>query len=318
MSNHAMASTILKSNPEQSGQALAASMTRAASKHSYFTVRCLVDRDRVPDAYRAYAYFRWVDDCLDQDGMERPDAVAFANRQQRLLDCGYRGHWPDVLSSEERMLMYLVKGDRELNSGLQAYLRHMMAVMVFDAGRRGRLISQTELEEYARLLATAVTSALHHFIGHDDPSPRDETRYLAATAAHITHMLRDTVEDAAAGYYNIPGEYLHAHRIGPQDVDSPPYRAWVESRVRLARRYFGLGQGYLARVRNLRCRVAGYLYMARFETVLDAIERDGYRLRAAYPECKTLRAGLSMGWSMFPRVLAGDGRAPVSHPLPAR
>jgi len=32
-------------------------------------------------------------------------------------------------------------------------------------------------------------------------------RYLAVTGAHITHMLRDAVEDAEAGYYNIPARW---------------------------------------------------------------------------------------------------------------
>ena len=43
----------------------AASITKAASKQTYYTIRFLVDRDRVDDAYRAYGYFRWVDDVLD-------------------------------------------------------------------------------------------------------------------------------------------------------------------------------------------------------------------------------------------------------------
>ncbi len=318
MFNYAIVSTALKSGREPSGQTLAASMTRAASKQTYYTVRFLVDRDRVPEAYRAYAYFRWVDDCLDQEGLERSAGIAFINRQQQLLDCGYRDHWPDDLSLEERMLRHLVKGDREMNSGLQAYLRHMMVVMAFDARRRGRLISQTELDEYTHLLARAVTEALHYFIGHCCAPPHNEARYLAATAAHITHMLRDTMEDAAVGYYNIPREYLQTQQIGPQDVDSKPYRAWVQSRVHLARRYFKLGQDYLAQVQNLRCRLAGYLYMARFETALDAIERDGYHLRPAYPEGKTIRTGISIGWSVFGKALTRDRQQPVARPLPAR
>jgi phytoene/squalene synthetase len=318
MSNYAAVSPGLKPGREQSSQTLAASITRAASKQTYYIVRFLVDRDRVPDAYRAYAYFRWVDDCLDQEGTERSEAIAFVNRQQKLLDCGYRDEWPDGLSVEEQMLMHLVKGDRQMNGGLQAYLRNMMAVMAFDASRRGRLISQYELDEYAHLLARAVTEALHYFIGYDCPPPQNEARYLAATAAHITHMLRDTIEDAAVGYYNIPREYLHAHQIGPQDVDSKPYRAWVQSRVQLARRYLKMGQGYLAQVQNLRCRMAGYLYIARFETVLDAIERDGYRLRAAYPECKTIRAGIRIGWSTFSKALTRSRQEPLSRPLLAR
>jgi hypothetical protein len=86
----------------------------------------------------------------------------------------------------------------------------------------------------------------------------------------------------------------------------------------LARRYFKTGQDYLAQVPNLRCRLAGYLYMARFETVLDAIERDGYQLRPAYPGDKTLWAGISMGWVILSKALARGHQAPVSRPLPAR
>jgi phytoene/squalene synthetase len=106
------------------------------------------------------------------------------------------------------------------------------------------------------------------------------------TGAHITHLLRDTVEDTAAGFYNIPQEYLDRHGIAPTDVAHEAFRAWVKNRVQLARRCFATGRAYMARVENFRCRVAGYAYIGRFELILDAIERDNYRLRPAYPERK--------------------------------
>lgn len=37
---------------------LSAAITQTASKQTYYTIRFLMDRDRVKDAYRAYAYFR--------------------------------------------------------------------------------------------------------------------------------------------------------------------------------------------------------------------------------------------------------------------
>ena len=43
----------------------AAEITYAASKQTYYTSNFLVDRDLTDDAYRTYAYFRWVDDILD-------------------------------------------------------------------------------------------------------------------------------------------------------------------------------------------------------------------------------------------------------------
>lgn len=197
------------------------------------------------------------------------------------------------------MLVSLVEGDREPDSGLQSYIRHMIWVMAFDAERGGRLISSGELERYAHSLSVAVTEALHYFIGHDSASPHGPARYLAAEGAHITHMLRDAVEDNDLGYFNIPREYLQANGISPLDTSSNAYRSWVKGRVNLARSYFQTGRVYLSQVQSLRCRLAGYAYIARFETVLDWIERDGYELRREYREAKGSAAGAQMGISIL-------------------
>jgi hypothetical protein len=162
----------------------------------------------------------------------------------------------------------------------------MMAVMAFDADRRGQLVSQRELNEYTHWLAVAVTEALHYFIGHNCASPQGEMRYVAVTGAHITHMLRDAVQDAQVGYYNIPREVVAANRIAPWDVESNAYRDWVKQSVRKARACFRAGRDYLAQVENLRCRIAGYAYIRCFEVTLDCIEREDYYLRAEYPEHK--------------------------------
>jgi phytoene/squalene synthetase len=301
-----------------SNQTLAASLTRTASTQTYYTIRFLVDRNLVPDAFRAYAYFRWVDDTLDQAGKRLMERIAFANRQAIILDRCYRGDLPNNLTVEERMLADLIQNDRGKTSGLQSYIRNMMAVMVFDADRRDRLISQNELADYTGWLATSVTEALHYFIGHGSNSPQSEARYLAATAAHITHMLRDTFEDTSTGYFNIPREVLEVHGIAPQDITSDPYRAWVRSRVRLAREYFQAGKGYLGQVENRRCRLAGYAYIARFEWVLDAIERDNYVLRPEYAERKSMASGVRMARTTI--LLAANCRrqGSVNWPLTAR
>jgi len=269
-------------------------MTRAASVQTYYTIRYLADRDRVDDACRAYAYFRWVDDRIDEGGDSTAERAAFLRRQQVLLDAGYRGRMPDDLCTEERLLAELVVGDVESDSGLRAYLDNMMAVMAFDLERRGRLISAAELERYTDLLATAVSEALFHFIGHDTPPPL-EGRATAVRGAHVIHMLRDLIEDCVGGYYNVPAELLAAHGIGVGDYDHPVLRAWVAERVALARDCFHEGRAFITRVPSVRCRLAGRAYIARFEYVAGLIERDGYRLRAAYPERKSARAALWMG-----------------------
>jgi phytoene/squalene synthetase len=293
----------------------ASAITKAASKQTYYTIRFLVDRERVEDAYRAYGYFRWVDDVLDAESGSSRERSDFVNRQKSLLEKCYWGEPPRDVNVEEKMLVDLIRGNAEKNSGLQFYLRNMMLVMDFDARRRGRLISQVELNEYTRWLASAVTEAMHYFIGHSGFAPRDETRYLAVSAAHITHMLRDTLDDVQTGYYNIPREVLEANHIGPQDVHSDAYHAWVKSRVQLAREYFQAGRGYLARVENPRCRLAGFAYTARFEWLLDTIEREGYSLRPQYSERRSIGTGLRLSWLALSSMINLRGAATLPRPI---
>jgi phytoene/squalene synthetase len=293
----------------------AESITQSASKQTYYTIRLLVDRERVADAYRAYAYFRWVDDTLDEGSVSASKRLAFLDRQKSLLGKCYQGDFPLSATVEENMMIELVKNDHNKNSGLQYYLCNMMQVMDFDAKRRGKLISQAELNEYTHWLATAVTEAMHYFIGYSSCSPRDETRYLAVTGAHIAHMLRDTFDDIEAGYYNIPREVLEANNIGPYDAHSTAYRAWVKSRLYLARRCFEAGRDYLARVGEPRCQLAGMAYTARFEWVLDAIEREDYCLRPDYSERKSFGAGVRMGLSILSSVLHARRTRSVPQPV---
>jgi phytoene/squalene synthetase len=170
----------------------------------------------------------------------------------------------------------------------------MMEVMDFDARRRGRLISYNELNDYTDSLAVAVTEFLHHFYGHGEYAPHDDTRYLAVSAAHITHMLRDTYDDVLTGYFNIPCEVLEDENITELDIRSDAYRAWVKDRVRLARKYFKAGKQYFARVQNLRCQLASFGYIARFEWMLDTIERENFMLRPRYSDRKSAKTGLEM------------------------
>jgi phytoene/squalene synthetase len=299
---------------------LAQSITWVGSKQTYYTARLMVDRDLVDDFYRAYAYFRWVDDIVDapapvdaaapveasasveaaasRDVASQSDDehISFIRRQRELIDRLYRNDRPDDLTPEEEMVADLISHDRGENSGLQSFIRNMFALIEFDAYRRGRLISQEELTWYSDCLSKSVTDGIQYFVGNGHPYPASDDRYLATIAAHIAHLLRDTSLDTADGFINIPREYLEAHSIGPKDLDSPAYQAWVRNRVELARGDFCEGKRYLDELDVLRCKIVGYWYCARFEGVLDTIERDGYTLRAAYSERRKLSTWLKIAW----------------------
>ena len=282
---------------------LAAAITKVASKQTYYTIRFLVDRPLVDDAYRAYAYFRWVDDVVDEvtstgwdaGDTERLVRSRFLERQKNLLEACLNYEEPENIDPHEAMLVDLVRHADRADPRLVAYLRHMMLVMEFDVGRRGRLITSQELDDYTRWLAIAVSEGMHYFIGNGAPAPQDETRYLAVSGAHIVHMLRDTYADLRAGYFNAPREVLEAASIGPGDVRCDAYRAWVRERVQLARAYFEAGQSYFAHVQSRRHRLAGIAYMARFEWLIEALERNGFTLQAEYAQQRSVTTGLRMG-----------------------
>ncbi|HET7473223.1 MAG TPA: squalene/phytoene synthase family protein [Candidatus Limnocylindrales bacterium] len=306
---------------------LASAITKAASTQTWLTIRLLVDRARVEDAYRAYAYYRWVDDVLDavtttgwahaED--ERRVRARFLDRQKALLAASLDGVLPADVDPHERLLVDLVRRRDAADGGLESYLRTMMRVMEFDVGRRGRLVSRQELDEYTRWLAIAVTDAMHHFVGHDDPTPADDRRYLAVTGAHIVHMLRDTFADLEAGYFNVPREVLEAASIGPRDVQCDAYRAWVRDRAQQARVALDGGRAFYARIPSARHRLAGLAYIARFERVLDRIERDEFRIRREYSERRRLSAAVSMAGSVALALLPRPHPRDAARPLePAR
>jgi phytoene/squalene synthetase len=266
------------------------------------TARLLVDRDLVDDCCRAYGYFRWADDVVDaptsadESSRTKEERIAFIRRQRGLIDSLYRSERPSDLAPEEEIIADLISHDRGESSGLKSFILNFLAIIEFDAERRGRLVSEHELAWYSDHLGKAVTDAIQYFVGNGHPYPAADNRYLAATAAHITHMLRDIAEDTAEGYVNIPHEYLDAHAISPEDVGSPLFRAWVRQRVKLARQFLRDGKQYIDLLDVLRCKIAAYWYCARFEGVLDTIERDDYHLRDRYNERDRFSTWLRMAW----------------------
>ena len=281
---------------------LARAITRNGSKQSYFIASLLADKDLKDDCLRAYAYFRWADDVIDVSATSTDDRLAFIKRQKQLIDCLYEGERPDALQPEEEMIADLIAHDRGEYSGLQSFIRNFITVLEFDASRRGRLISQSKLTWYSQCLGKAVTDAIQYFIGNDHIYVSNENRYLAATAAHITHMLRDTAEDLPDGFINVPSEWLadngfdyEASDFDQSIMNDPAFQIWVRGQVELARGYFQAGKLHLDRLPILRCKIAAYWYCARFECVLDAIERDEYVLRSEYRERSSLSTKLKMG-----------------------
>lgn len=285
-------------------RALARSITRASSRQSYFTIHYLADRGLADDGYRAYAYFRWVDDIVDRVLSTRQARLDFIASQKLLIARAFAGQDLTPGGPEEEIVVDLIAGRKTDHDGLRSYLTNIMAVMEFDAGRRGRLIDSAELQAYTTRLACGVMDALDYFIDHGHPFPASPQRDLAVAAAHVVHMLRDTVEDVEAGYFNVPREILESAGISAYDVHAPAYRAWVRQRLDLAGAWFRTGKRYIGALGSFRSRLAGFGYCARFEATLYRIKRDRCILRDEYrsPRGLELAQGLP-DWRDWPTLI---------------
>ena len=160
--------------------ALAKSITRSGSVQTYFTARLMVDKDLVDDFFRAYAYFRWIDDVIDITAQTDHERAVFISKQKELIEGFYQKEGINTLAPEEEMLRDLIGNDRAENSGLQSFIRNMFAIIEFDAHRKGRLISQNELDWYVNTLGKSVVDGIRAF--HDRASKYCINQYKAICA----------------------------------------------------------------------------------------------------------------------------------------
>lgn len=263
---------------------------------TYLIIRFLVDKNLVDDCYRAYAYFRWVDDVIDDSSTTNSERVAFIQRQRALVDGLYKNKSPECLLKQEELIVDLINNDRIENSGLRSFIENFLAIIEFDTQRRGHFVTQNELRLYSNRIGIAVTDAIQYFIKNGHPYPKHPNQYAAATAAHLTHILRDIHEDFAVGYINIPAEYMHKNNLNPEHLDDYALQNWVHAQVKAAREGFRLGKHYIDQLEVLHCKIAAHLFCDRFEVVLNSLERSDYSLHASLNERSKLPNWMGNMW----------------------
>lgn len=241
------------------------------------------------DAYKAYAYFRWLDDQIDKYITTKSKRLNFIKRQKRIIENAYNRLPQSDLRTEERIVVELIDSDNKPVSKLRSFIQNFFSIIEFDSYRKGKYISRKELDWYSRRLGIAVTDCIQHFIGHGANYSSSKYQYLAATGAHIIHMLRDYSEDIPEGFINIPKEYLDKYQVKINEFRHPAFKAWVKERIILAGRNFILGKKYIEQLPVLRCKIAAYLYCSRFEWLIDKIEKDNFILRETYKSNKLAR-----------------------------
>ena len=275
---------------------LAKEITKSGSKQTYYIAKLLVDKEFISDFFRAYAYFRWIDDIIDDESISRKECETFTKRQRGIIEGLYTGTTEKdlSLSIEETMLLHAVLNDSKKSNGLRSFIENMFAIIEFDAYRKYTTITSEKYNWYTKTLAQSVTDGLQYFIGNKITYPESNSRLSAALGSHIIHLLRDTFEDVATGFFNIPTDYCCKYNLDYNNLDLSACKDWVKSQVDIAKELFINGKKYIKTMNNKRCRIAALWYCARFEGVLNRIERDDYMLRKHYKERKSIKTYIKL------------------------
>lgn len=261
---------------------LAKKITRKSSLQTYLTIKLLVDRGMVDSAYKAYAYFRWLDDEIDANFGTFQERQRLIRRQKNIIASLYKGYTVADLTPEEEMIRDLINLDTQPKSKLRSYIFNFFSIIEFDAQRYNKTVSEKRLDWYSKTIGVAVTDCIQYFIGNKNNSSDSPNKYKAAIAAHIVHLLRDFKKDISTGFINIPREYLEKRGVNILDINDMKMTEWVRNRVSKARRYFTEGKNYIKKMSASRCKLAAKLYCLRFEPLLSIIEKDNYLLRQNY------------------------------------
>jgi len=262
-------------------KALVARATATTKRHNpsaYWLSNLLYDKGMTPIFCLIYAYFRWLDDYIDEPNTESFVCRQMVANQKELLVGAYCNPRMSVSSTPEAMIVSVIDYDKSRGMLLKTSIMDMIAALEWDTYRRGKVVSSKELAQYSWWLGRSYTKALQAFIAYPYKYPDHEYRYYAGVGAHITHIMRDFYEDLSLGYINISKEDIRHYSIDIRCPIALSLREWAQKTVITARKYINWGKLYLSTLPIFRCRLMGYIYCSRYEMVLDVIEDADFDL----------------------------------------
>jgi len=218
-----------------------------------------------------YAFCREVDDVVD----ECPDtevARAKLDWWRRELDQCFAGQ------ASHPVTRALQRPVAQLNLPLE-YFHEILDGMAMDLDNT-RYDSFRDLALYCHRVAGVVGLLSAEIFGYQH---RDTLKYAEqlGTAFQLTNVLRDVREDARRGRIYLPLDELHDYRINPHDLlkGAAPegLRELFHYQAQRARDYY---QSALQRLppQDRYPQRGGVIMAAIYQTLLDEIEADGYRV----------------------------------------
>jgi len=143
-----------------------------------------------------------------------------------------------------------------------------------------RYLDFAALELYCHRVAGVVGLLSAEIFGYSNPSTRGYARDLGI-AFQLTNICRDVGEDARRGRIYLPQEDLAKFGVAPSSIlraeHSPAFSGLMAFEFARAREWYGKAMAQLP-AEDRKAQRTGLVMAAIYRTLLDEIERDGYRV----------------------------------------
>jgi phytoene synthase len=243
----------------------------ASSGSSFYYSFLFLPAERRRAITALYAFCREVDDIVDE-GLDPQVAAAklawwraevanlFAGRPQHPVTRALAAHRDNYGLSAARLY--------EIIDGMEMDLRQT------------RYLDWAGLETYCYRVAGVVGLLAAGIFGYRDARTLDYAKNLGI-AFQLTNIIRDVGEDARKNRVYLPVEDLQRFGVPAADIlqarETPAFRELMQFEAKRARSYYAAAMGALP-VADRRAQRPGLIMAAIYRTLLDEIQRDGFRV----------------------------------------
>ena len=243
----------------------------AASGSSFYYSFLFLPPERRRAITALYAFCREVDDVVDE-GMDTQVAAAklgwwrtevanlFAGKPQHPVTRALDPHKEEYGITAERL--------NEIIDGMEMDLRQT------------RYLDWKGLELYCYRVAGVVGLLAAGIFGYRDPHTLDYARNLGI-AFQLTNIIRDVGEDARKNRVYLPMEDLQRFGVPAADIlqsrETPEFRGLMQFQAQRARTFYQNAMTALPG-EDRRAQRPGLIMAAIYRTLLEEIEREGFRV----------------------------------------
>jgi hypothetical protein len=209
-------------------------------------------------ALLAFAYLKLFDNDVDEDADAVRAGDAFA-AHRALAERSYAGAPPDPsLPFVQQLGAHVFAFDRANGSPLRGFLSDAVESMAIDIARRGKLLSQAEIDANLHLGGGGTVRGIAWFAAPGLVLPDALVNALCDAYMHADTLI-DLEHDLAFGLINVPAEAV-ARGVDPLHPDAR-LAAWAQEQARLCEARFDAALGRLPEIESRRLREVARLML---------------------------------------------------------